>query len=83
MLQPNNKTKPFLLQTEEQIFNKIIEPSHPFRKLKEIIDFETLVAPLHSLYSNLGTAGIARLEVPVQSWQELAFRPSCKLIAVL
>jgi hypothetical protein len=45
MLQPNDKTSPFLLQTEQQIFNKIIEPTHPFRRLKEIIDFEQFVAP--------------------------------------
>src|SRR3989338_224613 len=84
MLQPNNKTKPFLLQTEEQIFNKIIEPSHPFRKLKEIIDFETLVAPLHSLYSDLGTAGIAIekgfLALLIQFWEDYSDREMEKCV---
>lgn len=84
MLQPNNKTNPFLLQTEEQIFNKIIEPSHPFRRLKKIIDFEVLVAPLRYLYSDLGTAGIAIekgfLALLIQFWEDYSDREMEKCV---
>ncbi len=58
MLQPNDKTNPFLLKTESEIFDKIIEASHPFRRLNNIINFEEFLSPLRSLYSDIGTSGI-------------------------
>lgn len=55
---PADKTGRILLSTEQDIFNKIIDGKHPFRKLKEIINFETLVLPIRSCYSTLGAHGI-------------------------
>lgn len=84
MLQPNNKTNAFLLQTEEQIFNKIVEANHPFRRLKKIIDFEVFVAPLRSLYSDLGTASIAVekgfLALLIQFWEDYSDREMEKCV---
>jgi transposase, IS5 family len=51
-------TKMLLMNTEEDVFNSIIETNHPFRKLNEIIDFNRLVTPLQDLYSKTGAVGI-------------------------
>ncbi len=59
MLQPNDQTQAILLKTEAEIFDKIIEVNHPFRRLNEIIDFEQFVSPLRALYSEIGTSSIA------------------------
>lgn len=47
-----------LARTEEELFSSIIDSRHPFRRLKEIIDFETLTLPLRACYSTLGAHGI-------------------------
>lgn len=44
-----------LFSTEEELFASIIDERHPFRKLKEIIDFQKLIEPMRSTYSTLGT----------------------------
>jgi len=51
MQQPSEKTGKLLLATEEELFNTIIDSSHPFRRLKEILDFESLIAPMRAAYS--------------------------------
>ena len=58
MQQPSEKTGKLLLATEEELFNTIIDSAHPFRRLKEILDFESLVNPLRAAYSTLGARGI-------------------------
>jgi len=58
MQQPSEKTGKLLLATEEELFNTIIDSSHPFRRLKEILDFESLIAPMRAAYSTLGAHGI-------------------------
>jgi len=58
MQQPSEKTGKFLLSTEEELFNTIIDSAHPFRRLKEILDFESLIAPMRTAYSTLGAHGI-------------------------
>jgi len=58
MQQPSEKTGKFLLSTEEELFNTIIDSAHPFRRLKEILDFESLIAPMRAAYSTLGAHGI-------------------------
>ena len=56
---PADKTGKMLLpRTEEELFNSIIDSRHPFRRLKEIINFETLVEPMRACYSTLGAHGI-------------------------
>lgn len=48
---PTDKTgKMLLVKTEEELFNSIIDSRHPFRRLKEIINFETLVLPMRAVY---------------------------------
>lgn len=58
MQQPTEKTGKLLLSTEEELFNTIIDSAHPFRRLKEILDFETLITPMRAAYSTLGAHGI-------------------------
>lgn len=58
MQQPSEKTGKLLFATEEELFHTIIDSGHPFRRLKEIFDFETLVAPMRAAYSTLGAHGI-------------------------
>lgn len=55
---PSEKTGKLLLATEEELFNTIIEPGHPFRRLNQILDFVTLVQPIRAAYSTLGAHGI-------------------------
>jgi IS5 family transposase len=47
-----------LLSTEQELFDRIIDIRHPFRRLNEIIDFETLIDPMRAAYSTLGANGI-------------------------
>lgn len=47
-----------LFSTEEELFASIIDMRHPFRKLKEIIDFKKLIDPMRSAYATLGANGI-------------------------
>ena len=47
-----------LFSTEEELFASIIDARHPFRKLKEIIDFKKLIDPMRSAYATLGANGI-------------------------
>jgi IS5 family transposase len=58
MQHPSEKTGKLLLATEEELFNTIIDSAHPFRRLKEILDFESLVKPMRAAYSTLGAHGI-------------------------
>jgi IS5 family transposase len=58
MQTPSVKTTQLLLTTEEALFNTIIDTAHPFRRLNEILDFDTLVAPMRATYSTMGPNGI-------------------------
>ncbi|TSC55747.1 MAG: transposase IS4 family protein [Parcubacteria group bacterium Gr01-1014_18] len=73
-----NKTIQMLPMSEEKIFKKIIPEDHPFRKLNEIIDFPSLIAPLQKCYSELGTEGIAIEKgfkaLLVQFWEDYSDR---------
>lgn len=41
-----------------ELLESLVREDHPYRKIMEIVNFSTLLAPLHSLYSNLGQNGI-------------------------
>ena len=73
-----NKTKKILLSTEEEIFNKLVEAEHPFRKLSEYFDFTELAVSLAKCYSELGTTGIAVEKgfkaLLVQVWEDYSDR---------
>lgn len=58
MQQPSENTGKLLLITEEGLFNTIIDNQHPFRRLKEILDFPALIKPMRAAYSTLGAHGI-------------------------
>lgn len=73
-----NKTSKILLATEEEIFNKLVEADHPFRKLNEYFDFAELAGSLAKCYSELGTTGIAVEKgfkaLLVQFWEDYSDR---------
>lgn len=73
-----------LLNTEEEFFNSIIDNKHPFRRLKEIIDFESLVKPMRACYSTLGDHGIdvekGVKALLVQFWENYSDREMEKAI---
>ena len=58
MQTPSEKTSKMLFGTEEELFNSIIDINHPFRRVTEIVDFESLAGPMRSCYSTLGVHGI-------------------------
>ena len=58
MQQSSEKTGKILLATEEELFNTLIDSAHPFRRLKEILDFLTFVEPMRATYLTLGARGI-------------------------
>lgn len=58
MQKMSEQTSSLLLATEAELFNKIIDQNHPFRRLKEIINFEELTLPLRELYHDLGQTGV-------------------------
>lgn len=58
MQKPTDPTGKLLLSTEAELFAVIVHERHPFRRLNEIIDFTTLIAPMRATYSTLGANGI-------------------------
>ena len=67
-----------LMKTEGEVFDRIIEANHPFRKLNEIVNFEQLVAPLRKLYSETGAVGIdvekGLKALLIQFWEDYSDR---------
>ncbi len=73
------QTSKMLLATEEEVFNKLVEVNNPFRRLKNIIDFETIIKPLREeCYSDLGKTGIdinkGFKALLVQFWEDYSDR---------
>lgn len=59
MQKPSEQTRRMLLaRTEEELFERIIQADHPFRRLNEIIAFNNVAEPLRACYSDLGSTGI-------------------------
>lgn len=73
-----NKTKKILLSTEEEVFDKLVDAKHPFRRLNEYFDFTELAGSLAVCYSELGTTGIAVEKgfkaLLVQFWEDYSDR---------
>lgn len=84
MLKPSDKTNAMLLKTEAEIFNAIIPSDHPFRKLKILINFEEIIAPLRELYSDIGTTGLpiekGFLALLIQFWEDYSDREMEKCV---
>lgn len=73
-----------LFSTEEELFASIIDTRHPFRKLKEIIDFKKLIGPMRSAYATLGANGIdvekGVKALLIQFWEDYSDREMEKAI---
>lgn len=84
MQTPSGKEGKMLLTTEAELFNTIIDTKHPFRRLNEILDFPTLIAPMRSAYSTLGANGIdverGAKALLVQFWENYSDREMEKAI---
>lgn len=84
MIKIENKTIRMITTTEEEIIEKLVKPGHAFRKLNDIVDFEELIAPYRSLYSNIGTEGIDIIKgfkaLMVQFWEDYSDRQMEKAI---
>jgi len=78
MQKPIEDTTKLLLQTEEEVFKKLVPTDHAFRKLRKLIHFGKLTRPLKSLYSELGQSGIAIEKgfkaLLVQFWEDYSDR---------
>lgn len=84
MQKTNKPTEKMLLQTEAEIFERMVPVDDPFRKLDELIDFNYLVEPLRDLYSDLGRTGFAIDQgfkaLLVQFWEDYSDRQMEKLL---
>lgn len=47
------------LDFHSQLLEDLVREDHPYRKIKQLINFEKLLKPFHSLYSGKGAQGIA------------------------
>ena len=78
MVKIREKTAKLFLNKEEEIIEKLVRADHVFRKLKETIDFEKILVPCHSLYSNIGVEGIDIAKgfksLLVQFWEDYSDR---------
>lgn len=54
----NRTDRVLTVTTESELFAALIPTDHAFRKLKEIIDWDTLLAPYVEHYSHTGTSSI-------------------------
>lgn len=84
MQKMSEQTSPLLLATEAELFNKIINADHPFRKLNDIIDFGQVTLPLRDLYSDIGQIGVDVQKgikaLLVQFWEDYSDRQMEKAI---
>lgn len=46
------------LDIHSELLESLVREDHPYRKILEIVNFSTLLMPLHSLYSDLGQSGL-------------------------
>lgn len=58
MAKKENKTIKMFISKEEEIMEKLVKEDHAFRKLDKIVNFEKLIVPYRSLYSDMGKEGI-------------------------
>lgn len=85
MQKPSERTQKLLLaQTEEELFVKVIDENHPFRRLTSLVDFTQLAEPLRSCYSDLGDTGIdvekGMKALLIQFWEDYSDRQMEKAI---
>lgn len=78
MVKHDNKTVKWVTTTEEEIFEKMVDGDHPFRKLNQLINFAEIVSPYYQLYSEIGATGINIVKgfkcLLIQFWDDLSDR---------
>ncbi len=75
----SDQTAKMLLGTEEDIFNTLVKPNHPFRKLNWLIDFDEITEPLRQeCYSDIGSQGVSVEKgfkaLLIQFWEDYSDR---------
>lgn len=85
MQKPPEKTEKILLiNTEKEVFDAVVTQSHPFRKLNEIIDWSSLLAPLAGSYSATGHPGLdvekGMKALLIQFWEDYSDRQMEKAV---
>ena len=84
MVKIDNKTVKWVTTTEEEIIEKMVNKNHAFRKLSNIIDFETLISPYRELYSSVGVEGVDVIKgfkaLLVQFWENYSDREMEKVL---
>src|SRR3990167_8437350 len=84
MQTPSEKTSRMLLSTEQELFDRIVDAKHPFRRLNEIIDFPALIEPMRATYSTLGANGIdvekGVKALLIQFWEDYSDREMEKAV---
>lgn len=58
MQKPKNNTISWVRSNEEEIMENMVKEDHVFRKLNDLLDFDSLILPLRDLYSTTGAQGI-------------------------
>lgn len=65
-------------EIEDKIFTQAISPTHAYRKLNRLINFERISVPLSKLYSPMGQSGIPAIcglkAMLLQFWEDLSDR---------
>ena len=85
MIKPLEKTnKMLLIQTEKEVFDMVIPSDHPFRRIRDMVDWDTILTPLVHHYSKTGTPGIEMekgvLAMLVQFWEDYSDREMEKCV---
>ena len=72
------KSDRIILETQWQIFDRIVGADHPFRRLNKILNFDSLIASFESCYSCVGTEGLpieaGFKALLVQFWEDYSDR---------
>lgn len=80
----NNSVKMFATK-EEEIFEKLVDKDHSFRKLNEVVNFAEIFSPYYSLYSSIGAEGYDIVKglkcLLVQFWEDYSDRQMERAVA--
>jgi IS5 family transposase len=84
MVKIEPKTIKMITTTEEEIIEKMVDQNHAFRKLSNVVDFETLISPYRELYSDIGAEGVDVIKgfkaLLVQFWENYSDREMEKVL---
>lgn len=84
MQHPADKTSKMLFATEQEIFNRLVDADHPFRKITDILNWAELIEPLRECYSDLGRTGFdiekGFKALLIQFWEDYSDRQMEKAV---